>query len=359
MNKKSIIFNFFCFSLFCPLLWTNIVSAQSITASLPLGKGRVYSCLKFSDNNSNVSRFSSRGHILVNGENIQRRTSRAIRRTRQKLEATNDPILADRLNKKLDIKRKLFRDLRNCNSGQIFQEMDNVCRTVSNQIEFRVINGEACNSLSSPIVKIQLLGGNGGFVSSCSATIVSQQAIVTAAHCVDGISSVRVIAGNNPVSSNIIIHPDYNIQTGAHDLAIVKFKSNLGRRPAFLTASNRYNSGASGETIMIGGFGLDEDNRAGRFKAGFAFLSGVRADYLITRFRFDDALDDSTSCFGDSGGPLLVRRNRKWTLAGVVSSGTSASCGVNGGLDVGFYTKITNNSNASFIRNNISNLNFL
>merc|ERR1719369_1551755 len=44
---------------------------------------------------------------------------------------------------------------------------------------------------------------------------------------------------------------------------------------------------------------------------------------------------DKNACFGDSGGPIIVKKGERWVLAATVSGGTRATCGVNGTYGMG------------------------
>ena len=73
---------------------------------------------------------------------------------------------------------------------------------------------------------------------------------------------------------------------------------------------------------MIAGYGVDENDRSGRFQAGTMTVSGVRDRFIDTEFNGEG----SNTCSGDSGGPFLVHTGSEWALAGVTSGGDTVDC---------------------------------
>jgi hypothetical protein len=82
----------------------------------------------------------------------------------------------------------------------------------------------------------------------------------------------------------------------------------------------------AGEKAIIAGFGYDETQTSGELIAGYSSLDTVGEAVITTKFRGFPG--ESATCPGDSGGPLLVRRNGSWVLAGIASYGP-LDCGPN------------------------------
>ena len=226
---------------------------------------------------------------------------------------------------------------------------------------------------------------DGAWQFQCGGSILNDQWVITAAHCVfdiDTLSDIRLVLGeynsemttepHDMITRNIKkrrIHPFYNRKLSQtfveFDLALLKFdrpiqfKPNIvpiclpeldanfgeesgwatgwgessgdghGSYPSILREVNvpiksREDCGQEIESLM------DYDSEEDR-------LSDLRAIHRLTNYfvctEHDD--EDRDSCSGDSGGPLVVQRaDGRFVLAGVVSWGDG--CG-----GEGFYTRVS------------------
>ncbi|XP_057369720.1 trypsin-1-like [Daphnia carinata] len=75
----------------------------------------------------------------------------------------------------------------------------------------------------------------GGFSQSCGGSILNENTILNAAHCVDGVNDVtifRVVVGEHDLSqvsgleqnrdvSSYLMHPDYDTSTSSNDIALI------------------------------------------------------------------------------------------------------------------------------------------
>lgn len=195
----------------------------------------------------------------------------------------------------------------------------------SAQVEWApIFQGLNCTGPNSPVVQILLDGGT----SICSGTVIADNAVLTAAHCVTG--SVRadtVIVGGSrslPVSS-VRPNASYNeaIQE-SYDLAVVFTAGSLGV-PAVPVLLSR--SAQPGEMAVFAGYGGDRDQggTTGVLRAGMNTISRIGPDTITLDFTGQG----SNTCGGDSGGPILVRQGSEWVIAGVTARG-SGDCEVAG-----------------------------
>jgi len=167
-----------------------------------------------------------------------------------------------------------------------------------------------------------------GSPSICGGSLVSPNAILTVAHCVDEADEedIHIILGQGfyPVatamkiaSGGIHIHPEYNPNKNrnGYDLAIVILNNKVPdkfRPISFLPKE----ANILDETCFIGGYG---DMR--NFDLFSTKLMMVAANIYQVKERTYASMTFSSSvgtCVGDSGSPSLVRHNDQFYLSGVV-----------------------------------------
>ncbi|HWA20539.1 MAG TPA: serine protease [Devosia sp.] len=208
----------------------------------------------------------------------------------------------------------------------------------------------------------------------CGGTLIAAEWVLTAAHCMmDGgevISpeSVAVLAGTNDLQAGtrvlgrqIFVHEDYDETSMDHDVALIRLASAVTIMPVSLG----YDEAAAGNAV-IAGWGLTETGEYPRYLQttdielvnNEACATGIKAIYaadlkatvesLAQRYkisgedvaRIGDELVRSMgepltpamlcaglksgardTCYGDSGGPLLVQRGGSYLQLGIVSWG--------------------------------------
>jgi len=199
--------------------------------------------------------------------------------------------------------------------------------------------------------------GYDGQIGGCSATLVSSNWAITAAHCIAFGGPTSLVLGEHDLSStndaddtnrkevsvSTIVHPDYDSSTVNNDIALLKLAQAVDLSiytPACLPASS---ANYVGQSAKVYGWGKtdpcgsttssklleadvtvvsDTDCAAGSgLRQCSANPSTVSYSGKITSQMLCASATGKDACQGDSGGPLTVKASDQHYLAGVVSWG--------------------------------------
>uniref|UniRef100_A0AAG5DCZ3 Peptidase S1 domain-containing protein n=1 Tax=Anopheles atroparvus TaxID=41427 RepID=A0AAG5DCZ3_ANOAO len=221
----------------------------------------------------------------------------------------------------------------------------------------RVVNGQEASPGQFPY-QVALLGEFNLGIGLCGASVITQNYVLTAAHCVhSGTSSntpivggVAIMGAHNRIeeepsqqritftSSGIIGHPGYDLFTVRHDIAVVRLDEPIQytdriqpiRLPA--RSDTRLFAGFIG---TVSGFGI-YDTANPRLSDVLNYAANpvmTNADCLAQWS--PELIEDQNichsgdggraACNSDSGGPLTVQDNGS-LLVGVVSFGSATGC---------------------------------
>lgn len=215
------------------------------------------------------------------------------------------------------------------------------------RIRPRIVNGVA--TVQYPTVGALLNGndiGTAGMI--CSGTLIGCQTFLTAGHCVaDDGNPLRYFvylqnAGLYSVTS-VALHPDFDFPVG--DVAVLKLGAPVtGISPTPIDTAGAFGFGTP---VTIAGFGNTGgvNNDYGLKRAGAAVTASCTTGISNTTsvcWNFDAPLGppgtDSSTCNGDSGGPLFVDLGSGPMVAGVTSGGNNFDCLPN---DVSFDARVS------------------
>ncbi|MFL5821927.1 MAG: S1 family peptidase [Solirubrobacteraceae bacterium] len=195
-----------------------------------------------------------------------------------------------------------------------------------------------------------------GYVDICSGTIVSSNVVLTAGHCAVNESTGRTLpattfrvhtgsvnwtAGRVNRVSRVIVDPSYDADRGTSDAALLVLAAPVASPRVRLAAASDRSLELPGTPAYIVGWGDTVNGQAALTEvlrwaptvvqrqgycaahAGFPFVYTSAVNLCVLDYPYDD----TATCSGDSGGPLIAYDSANRPVEIGVTSYGQANCG--------------------------------
>ncbi len=188
---------------------------------------------------------------------------------------------------------------------------------------------------------LMVLNARGGV---CTGIVLSRRAILTAAHCADGRTDLRIHwrEGGEPVliePAAITLHPEFNAKAVAArqrsiDLALVRLAAPL---PARFSAASLVDGPLprAGTAIILAGYGVSREGEAkttGTYRSAALATVEPYGPGRILIWASDPAgggkRPAAGACQGDSGGPILDSEGGIVAVTSWSTGPTGKQCGL-------------------------------
>ncbi|XP_063229584.1 brachyurin-like [Bacillus rossius redtenbacheri] len=227
----------------------------------------------------------------------------------------------------------------------------------------RIVGGEEATQHAFPYQVALFLPVQGG-TSFCGGSILNQEWILTAAHCVDelvgpvevvlGAHNIRTVESSQVslVGSEIHIHPEWNRAILQNDVALIKLPKKISYnayiQPIRLPSKSQESKTFANDQGTVSGWGRPSD-AVQTVSPVLRYVTQPVMTNLQCNIRYLGVIVQSHVCLsgaggrgtcqGDSGGPLVVAdTDGARTQVGIVSFGLALGCEIGW---PGVYARVT------------------
>ncbi|XP_058689952.1 coagulation factor X-like isoform X1 [Poecile atricapillus] len=236
---------------------------------------------------------------------------------------------------------------------------DNRTSSKTPYVDTRIVGGDECPPGQCPWQAVLLDEEGEEF---CGGTVLNENFILTAAHCINQSKEIKVVVGKvhrekkEPSESmhtvdKIFVHSKFVAETYDNDIALLKLKEPI-RFSEYVVAACLPKADFANEVLMnqrsgrVSGFGHEFDGGELSKKLKVLEVPYVNrstckqsTSYVFTENMFCAGYDteQKDACQGDSGGPHVTRYKDTYFVTGIVSWGEG--CARKG--KYGVYTKLS------------------
>lgn len=216
------------------------------------------------------------------------------------------------------------------------------------QSDKKIVGGQIAEPHSIPY-QVAILVRRGSAVTLCGGSLLNENAILTAGHCLKSSEKAVVILGAHDLSANestvqrwvnssssYRIHPEFSFNYANMDIALIILPTAINFseaiQPVDLPSGFLFDELFSGEIGTVSGFGQTCDTCGSSQLLRFTTNRIMSNNDCSKAFSFNAIPSDtqicastseskSGSCRGDSGGALTILRNEKALQVGISSFG--------------------------------------
>jgi len=229
------------------------------------------------------------------------------------------------------------------------------------QVRGAIVGGEPASLPEDTVAVALALRFGEETLAFCSGALIAPDVVLTAAHCLDSISTfsfkaiweaglVRVVAGESIDAEEAsyyevlryVVHPAFDMEAARHDLGMLWLDRPVPDAytyPILEDVASVIQMAKDNHEVRFLGYGLDEEERDGQRLKVSGTVSRICSQkrtlhsedcivklesgaYLTLPYgTFLHSLEEGGPCHGDSGGPVLAQWKGETYLVGLVSGG--------------------------------------